>query len=962
MDILGIDLNNLNYTFQKENFLLGMLAGWGSAYVLYRARHTLGAARSAVAEQAAGAQEFASRSADSRYIGDLYKFCEATHLAGESIPLSEVLIEPRFIAAPELVHPVEADVLQSVFHVVPHIPDYPYLHAPYNIATLSLDDLGTGDQHIALLGLPGSGRTTTLMTIALWSLGKVKFAPPVDKVQQRLEEEEAAIEKDDERAQRIRERLQMEEMAMQSLATKQGTDVEQMVQQASRGTLFKQLTPVYAHFGNIRCDSREFSSRVDPAEPLLRAVQQHTGGVTARTMAGSFYSRLNEGKVLLLLDGFDELPAVDQPAALRWLESYLAQYAANFLIVTGPADGYGNLLRAGLAPVFLRPWSDVEMARLADRWAEAWPQISGKRRRQAELEERTLAYAKARNRAHTPLELTLKIWATYTAQDTTDPETRIKHLLTQFLPEDKLAELLPKLTAAAQMQLEEGYITAERLEQIFAPVVPADTVGAQSAAPSDEESPATEADTVGAKHASPESPESETAEETDDFDFLEEERAADTLTDAGESATEGLTGETGTPEEAVTEAEKPEKIGKEYVKLIEMLDQAGLLTRFRGHRYQFRHPLLAAYFASLTLKEADAETLQAKAVDPAWQSALTYAAMHTPLDAAVQARLAAPPDVLRNQLLGMTPWLAYVPDKVEWRTTLLRQLGNLFVAPNQYLSARERVAAALISARDKNVMRIFRAALKHPNTDVRRLACLGLGALQVEEVIGDLTERLTDSDTNVTLAAGIALGAIGSNEAFERMVTALTEGTENLRQAVAEAFAAIPDEGYPILFDAAYAEDYLLRRAAVFGLRRINTGWALIALYRRSIEDDQWYVRSAAATAFEEMQYGHIAGGAHKYPPVEEIAWLRDWAAGLGQEVGAATGGDAAELLRKALEQGQPEIQRLSAANMGQLGLANQTGLLYTTLRHRDDRVREAAFRALGDLQLHIGRALPSPA
>jgi HEAT repeat protein len=153
----------------------------------------------------------------------------------------------------------------------------------------------------------------------------------------------------------------------------------------------------------------------------------------------------------------------------------------------------------------------------------------------------------------------------------------------------------------------------------------------------------------------------------------------------------------------------------------------------------------------------------------------------------------------------------------------------------------------------------------------------------------------------------------------------------------------------------------MLRRAAVFGLRRVNTPWALIALHRRTIEDDQWYVRSAAEQAFQEMQFGDIAAGVRSYPPIESIPWLREWITSLGQEAGEAIDGDSSALLRKALEEGSPLIQSLSAANMGQLGLAAYTGLLYTTLRHRDSEVREAAHRALCNIQLQMGYPLPSP-
>jgi HEAT repeat protein len=974
----SFDFNEFKATFHSESFGLGVFAGWATAYALYRARHALGSARSAISDQASSAQEYASRGADSRYIGDLLKYIQVMHLAGKTVNLSEIVVEPHFLHAPELIQPEEDDIIQTVFHVVPQIHDHPYLHAPYNLPTLSIDELDNGDRSIALLGLPGSGRTTALMTIALWSLGEVKFEPPVDKVQERLNEEDAASKDDEERAQRIRDRLTAEKMALESLATKRGVSVEAITGEGRTGGLsLRQMTPMYAHCSNILFQGREFGRTVDPAEPLLRAIQQHVSSVTARTLPPNFYARLNEGKILLLLDGFDEVPSNQQSRLLNWLEAYQEQYSNNMLIVTGPANGYGSLLRAGLSPLFLRPWNDVHTERLADTWAEHWGKINNKRR-QAELDERTLASAKSRNRARTPFDLTMKLWSTYLTQETTTFEDRMNNLLTHMLPNDSLEKWLPKLATASALQLDEGYFTPRRMAEVLTDLAPLPTV-------------ATDEEVVDELELEDE------VDDLDDFDDdlddladLDEDLDDDELDNDGEDLDDLLDDEDDDldvddeidldddiflgDEETIAkrtdltpDAKKLlSKATKEYQKWAEDMQKSGMIVRYRKGRYQIRHPLIAAYLASLTFKDADEfdrdEALLEKAFEPAWQDALAFAAAHTPIDAVVQARMDAKNDVLQNTLLDTTRWLAHAPN-ANWRKPLFQALGKLLIAPNQYLSTRERIAAALIGTRDRNVMVIFKRALNNRNPDVRRLACLAAGALEAEKVLPELTELLIDDNENVTLSAGLALGAIGTEPAIDEMWAALTDenSPDSLRKAIAEAFAAIPDEGYPIIFNAANAENYLLRRAAVFGLRRINTSWALIALHRRSIEDDQWFVRSAAETAFEEMQYGDSTKGVQPYPAVESIGWLREWIMGLGEEAGEAESGDSSQLLQKAMDSNEPDLQRLSAANMGQLGMAAYTGLLYKALRVRDDAVREAAFRALGDIQQHVGQGLPSP-
>src|SRR5262245_15087956 len=127
--------------FDLQNFGLGLVTGWVTAYGIYRFRRVIGSTVDATRSRATGVQSYATRSADSRYINDLIEMCESAHLAGKFAKLSEVIIEPHFLPAPALAAPPDDDVVRDVFHVVPQIPDHPYLHAIYNPETLSIEDL-----------------------------------------------------------------------------------------------------------------------------------------------------------------------------------------------------------------------------------------------------------------------------------------------------------------------------------------------------------------------------------------------------------------------------------------------------------------------------------------------------------------------------------------------------------------------------------------------------------------------------------------------------------------------------------------------------------------------------------------------------------------------------------------------------------------------------------------------------
>ncbi len=892
----------MSMEFNGQNFGIGVLAGWLSAYVIYRSRHQLKALRESAGQSAKTVQSSATRSADSRYITDLIERCETAHIAGEYVKLSEVLIEPRFLPAPEFASPVD-DGGYNIYHVIPTIHDHPYLHAPYQVQTLAIDDLSLGDRAIALLGTPGSGRTTALQAIALHALNRVRFVPPPDKVQTRLDDAEAQLGEKD-RAVRVKERILIEQRAKERLATEQGLTYDAQTDEQTKAQLplFRRLMPLYLHLSDLDLQSPEHGQEADPAELIVRAVQHTVRRVTASTIPRHLYSRLNKGQVLLLIDGFDDLPESERPAALSWLTGMLKEYKNNFFVVVGPAEGYGTLTRVGFTPVFLRPWSDLDMERAAARWAESWVQTSRRmgKRRASKPDEELQTRARVNSRALSTLEATLKIWAAY-ADDT--ESLGAEGWIRAYLKRHKIAaELIPQIAPLAALQLDEGYITAGRLQALSLGTTeitdePTGDSG-EEAAPEPEAKPS-------------------------------RKRGKSNDKDAGETTVQA--------------------------RLLGTMARNGVLIHWKGDRYTFRSSMIASYLASLNLR---AEDIPAKLNLYAWQQAIAYSALHIKLDRIVAERMKAAPDLLNDNLIDMSRWLAYAPIDAQWRGAMIKQLGTLLTQPNQYPLIRERAAAALIDTRDKNTLVAFRLAVRSADPIIRRLGCLGLGALADPEGQRDLLPLLNDQDEDVQLTAGMALGSLGSDDALEAMVSAFVTGSEPLRRAMAEAFAALPRDGYEMLFEGANAPDMLLRRAAIFGLRRIRTTWALIAIYRAFLEDEQWYVRSAAQEAFQEIQYGKVTTPTTAYPKPESIEWLQQWAARKGEQLPSGDG--AVQMLLRALQDGDPEIKSIAALNLGQLGLVNTIKSLYMALRDGREEVRAAAHRSLAYLQLQLGDKLPS--
>jgi HEAT repeat protein len=898
--------------FDAQNFGIGVLAGWATAYGVYRARHQLRGAITGVRGGATSAQKSATQSADSRYVNDVIEKAQTSHLGGQFIPLSSVLVEPRFIPPPRMAAPPDDEVIYDTWRVIPQVHDHPHLYAPYNIEALVMNDLDGGSTALALLGLPGSGRTTALMAIALYSLGAVDFKAPDDKIQIRLDNEEAALSEKD-RAVRVKERVTIEQRAKEKLANERGVNFDATADEEQKAAipLFRRLMPVYVHFADLLAPTNEYGNEVDPAEPVVRTVQYNVKRVTSSTIPRNLYKRLNQGQALVLIDGFDDLHDSERPRALAWLKAFMAQYGKNFIITVGSVNGSGGILQLGFTPIYLRPWNDVDMKKTTTLWADQWNTMGGKKSKKAKgKEQAAIDRALASNRSLLPAEVIFKTWANFGESiEMTGYEGWIRAALSRLLPADQhLGANTAKLGRIAALQLDEGYISAAKMQQLSISGIDADTTAAA-------ETPATEL--------------------------------------SGESA--APTGKSDKKEKEEEDSETTSSQGR----LLASLRKSGLIVRYRADRYQFRHPLLASYLASLWLKDAPQTEQNIRMTQAAWSQALAYMALHSPVDSIIRKRLSAPSDVLQSNLLDIARWLAYAPSDTAWRGDFLRLLGNLLIAPNQYPLARERVAAALLDTRDKNALLLFRRAVRNMNPDIRRLACLCMGALGEAEAIKDLKPLINDQNHEVQLAAGMALGAIGNEEALETMLISFTSGAEAMRQAMAEAFAALPDEGYPILYDAISHEDMMLRRAAVFGVKRIHTTWALICIYRAFLEDEQWYVRSAAQEAFQELQYGRETSLTAAYPTPDKIRWLAEWAASRGEAL--PPGDSAQQVLIRALQEGEPLERALAAHNLGQLGVINALKSLYGALRDRHDEVRSAAYRGLAEIESQTGEMLPNP-
>jgi HEAT repeat protein len=270
--------------------------------------------------------------------------------------------------------------------------------------------------------------------------------------------------------------------------------------------------------------------------------------------------------------------------------------------------------------------------------------------------------------------------------------------------------------------------------------------------------------------------------------------------------------------------------------------------------------------------------------------------------------------------------------------------------------------ALLITSRDPNVGFVFRQGLRSSDKIGRMLCAFGLGAFGDPDTVVDLSAGLSDPEEEVQIATTLALGAIGTKAAIDYLIEALLTGSEVLRRAAAEMFATDPaGEGHEILREALDEErmpDVSMRRAAVYGVRRVGMDWAVELLVNTLRNDSHWLVRTAANDAVEALQSPSEMLLPKALPELDQVDWLVAWATGRGMDI--PPGPEGVEMVIRALQEGEETVRIAAAQLLGVMGRAESIKPLYAMLQDDSPAVRDAAHRALGQTQVALGIPLPA--
>jgi len=834
-----------------NSFIIGFVAASVFWFLAAKARPLWEDIRRDLKEQREAAQSRKTSSVEENHRRVTLRRAQGMHLAAPLFALDEILQEPRLLIPPTPVDPANPQMREDVFsQTLPYMPAWTELAAAYNAPSFTLPQALSGNANIVIVAQPGAGKTTALAHLA-------------------------------------------------SLCANRSETLGDL----------QDFVPFLFHVAELNLPAPQKNLLT----PLLDAAAPYAPLLDTNRLPAFFENVFENGKALLLIDGYDELAPQAQQAVSAYLKALIKAYPQTRIVVSGAPEHLDGLILLGFAPLALMTWSAQKNQEFIERWGKLWTETigmettSGDQTRQ-DIDPLLLNAWLANSAANlSPLELTLKVWGAYAgdllgAHVLEAIATHIRRLTPANMPLAALETLAMQVMLSAQ--------------SIF------DPSGAREWMKSFE---APEEKIEGEGESQPSEP------------------AADSASSKKEKKKKSAAAAAPAPSRGV--------LGK--------MADSGLLISHPNSRMRFAHAVFAGYLAGRALANYNADEALVK--QPEWSGkylTMRYLGVYADIGNIIQMTLNASQLPQRRSLLAAARCLRDAPKNAAWRGKVFTELATLLQAEGLPLALRGQAAAALAFSGDMSAAALLRHLTNAPSMEMSQLAILGCGAMQDLKAVESLTRAIDAPSMAVRRAACMALVSIGTKEALDTVAHTLLNGDEEIRRAAAEALANDPQEGYAMLREAISINDILLRRAAVFGLSRIDEEWALNILQKVQVEDEQGVVRNAAAEILE-ARTGASVYAPRKLKAPSESTWLVEFAAKQG--TGISPGAPATDVLLQALR-GEDATLKLGALPYLKYN-ANESVIteFYSVMYSEDTAAREAVFQLLWELEA-AGVALPSPA
>ena len=665
----------------------------------------------------------------------------------------------------------------------------------------------------------------------------------------------------------------------------------------------KHMVPFLVHVADLKLP---ITDPKDALVPILDSIAEHTPIFDLNKLPEFTKSMFSTGRALLLVDGFDEIPQEAQQVVTEYFKIINQNYPKTRIVTTGAPEYLDGLIPFGFAPMALAAWKPQTVEKFMHQWGVLWSQTIALETASAgvmDVDPFLLnTWLGSDNLTLSPLELTLKAWGAY-AGDCLGP-----HVLESLATH--IRRIAPVGTPIAALQTLAMQVTLST-QAVF---------------------------------------DSRSAREWVRSYEVQDEQATE-----NEGTTEDI------PQDArpKTGQLKERKASTPSSSLLNKMTESGLLVSYQNNRMRFTHPVFAGYLAGNAV--SDFNTIEAILNQSDWVGkflAMRYFATYGDANKLVQTMLEFSRLPMHRPIFAAARWLRDAPTNTPWRGKLFTALAEIMQKEDLPMSLRGQAMAAFVYSNDPNAAKLFRQFAKSLSFELVQLAALGSGAMRDTKAINELENALNAPSLAVQRAACLALVSIGTNEALEVVAHALLNADQEVRRAAGEALASDEREGYAMLRDAIAMDDILVRRAAVYGLGRINQPWALELLEKYRIDDKEWVVRNSATEVLDART--EITDRApRKLKAPSESPWLIEFASKQG--MGVSPGVPATDVFLLALR-GQELEYRLAAMPYLKFTPSESvlTGL-YESMFTDEPELRETAYNTLWEMGAY-GVKLPNPA
>ncbi|NET56012.1 MAG: NACHT domain-containing protein [Symploca sp. SIO2E6] len=236
--------------------------------------------------------------------------------------------------------------------------------------------------------------------------------------------------------------------------------------------------------------------------------------------------------------------------------------------------------------------------------------------------------------------------------------------------------------------------------------------------------------------------------------------------------------------------------------------------------------------------------------------------------------------------------------------------------------------------------------LEDSDFEVRMSAADALGKIGSNTAITALINVLEDSDFEVRMTAADALGKIGSNTAITALINVLEDSDFEVRMTAADALGKIgSDTAVNALINTLKDSDFEVRMSAADALGKIGSDIAVNAL----IQDLEYFDCDVGSSALYSLsEIGSDTAVTSLINALEQSDFeARMSAAYALSEIGSDA---AVTALINALEHSNFEVRASAADALGKVGSDTAVTLLIQALEHSDFEVRSSAVYALGEI------------